>query len=100
MKITNDMLAQYLANKALIKELTEANEVIAIGIRSNGGADTREYIAVVEEKTRRNVAPIGRFEELMGPGWLESKGLLTIACWQQVVIVQKSSSRHKISQSK
>lgn len=90
MKITNDMLSQYMANKALIKELTDANEVIAIGIRSNGGADTKEYIAIVEEKTRRNVAPIGRFEEVMGPGWLEAKNLLTISTWKQVTIVEKA----------
>lgn len=89
MKITNEMLAQYLSNKQLIKELTDINETIAIGIRAAGGAQTDDYIAVVDDKERRNVASIRVFEEKLGHGWLEKHDLINVAKFKQVTVVQK-----------
>lgn len=94
MRITNEMLAQYLANKALIKQLEEANEVIAIGIRaSDVPIETRDFVAIVQDKERRSVAPFKDFEIKMGPGWLEKNGFLNITQYQQVTVTERREKR-------
>lgn len=92
MKITNEVLAQYLSNKALIKELQEANEIISIAIKQNGGASTKDYTAVVEEKERQSVSGKREFDLKFGPNWLQRQGLLVISHYQTVVIVEKDKA--------
>jgi hypothetical protein len=93
MKITNDMLAQFLANREIIKELEQANEVLLIGIKANGGAQTRDYIAVVEDCQRIGVAGKKVFDEKMGHGWLEANKLLTISNYQKVTIAERKVAK-------
>jgi len=94
MKITNDILAQYLANKALIKELEEANEVIAIGIKALGDVQTKDYHVLVMDRERQSVAAKKVFDEKMGPGWLEKNGLLATSHYQQVIVVERKKVSH------
>lgn len=89
MKITNEMLAQYLSNKSLIKELETINETIQIGIKANGGASTEQFTAIVEDCERQSVAPKKDFDIKMGPGWLEKQGLLKVSQFQKVTVVEK-----------
>lgn len=93
MKITNEMLAQYLANKELIRELEEANSVIVMGIKHNGGASTKDYVAVVEARERQTVASKKAFDEKMGPGWLDKQGLLNTSQYDQVVVTEKREQK-------
>lgn len=93
MRITNTMLSQYLENKVIIKRLERENEVIAIGIKANRGAQTEDFIASVEEKTRTTVASRETFDEKLGPNWLADRGLLNVNTYKQVVIIHRPFSK-------
>lgn len=93
MRITNAMLSQYLANKAKIKELEQENEVIAIGIKANDGAETKDFVASVELAERRQPASKSEFDDAMGIGWLEKQGLLVHHVYKKVTVVARPSAK-------
>lgn len=89
MKITNKMLEQYMQNKEAIKQLNDMNYSIEQAIKTNGGADTRNFTAVVQEREREYVVGRKEFEVKFGNNFLIKNDLLKTTTYQQVIIVEK-----------
>lgn len=49
MKITNDLLEQYVANEEKLKALLEENNTIRIMLKEAGSTSTRDYVVLVNE---------------------------------------------------
>lgn len=58
MRITNDLLAQYLEIEYQIKELTQNLDTIKALIKASGTVSTRDYVASVETRSRQSLPGI------------------------------------------
>ncbi len=53
MKVTNELLAQYVEIEQEIKALSDQLEAIKIIIKKAGSVSTKDYVVIVENRERR-----------------------------------------------
>lgn len=89
MRITNEVLKEYLDIKEQIKALEErAGEIKSTIIQING-AQTSDYVAAIRLQDRRQVASIKVFEQKLGKTWLDENQLVSIVTAIYVDVVPK-----------
>lgn len=91
MRITNSILEHFVKltqEKTLIEnQLKDLKELII----NQNGAQTQDFIAIVKEISRNQVAGQKEFEIKMGKKWLETQGLIKIITYKQVQVLEKPS---------
>lgn len=96
MRITNEILKLYVQLKNEEKLIQfQLNDLRNLIIEHNG-ANTGDYIAVVKEMSKRQVATIKEFEEIMGSGWLENQDLIKTILYKQVEVFLKPKKTVKL----
>lgn len=90
MRLTNEMLKKFLVLKDQEKIVEAELKIIKDIIKEHGGGVTKEYIAICQDKEKRQLASIATFEQLLGPAYLEQNGLITTICYKEVKVAKRT----------
>lgn len=93
MRITNDVLAEYLAADKAVKKLNRRLKEIRESVRRAKGAETKEFVAKLKPMDRRCLAAYEKFVKKMGPGWLEKNKLVETRHYDQVVVLKRKKGK-------
>lgn len=95
--ITSHTLERYLYLKEAISVLNEELTEIKQELLESGGMVTPDYIALVKDRERRQLAGIPIFEKKFGKLWLENNSLIYLVQYRQLEVYKTKAVSKNIT---
>lgn len=89
MKVTNEMLEQLIAMETVMKDMSEKVETLKIVLKEHGSFSTRDYVVVVEDRTRDSLPGIKEMISALGEKAI--KPLIKTSSFKVVKVSKKAA---------